>query len=44
MQTPQADCFGAHHNLKVTRDANCVLIAEFHSNGEPFIMSAPAHT
>ncbi|HZV89044.1 MAG TPA: enoyl-CoA hydratase/isomerase family protein, partial [Candidatus Binatus sp.] len=28
---------------KVTRDANRVLIAEFHSNGEPFIMSAPAH-
>jgi hypothetical protein len=43
MQTAQADYFGVYHNLKVTRDANRVLIAEFHSNGEPFIMSAPAH-
>src|SRR5271168_1648713 len=44
MQTFQADYFSAYHNLKVTRDANGVLVAEFHSNGGPFIMSAPAHT
>src|SRR6266436_3587695 len=44
MQTLQADYFSAYHNLKVTRDANGVLVAEFHSNGGPFIMSAPAHT
>src|SRR5271155_5099983 len=44
MQTLQADYFSAYHHLKVTRDANGVLVAEFHSNGGPFIMSAPAHT
>jgi enoyl-CoA hydratase/carnithine racemase len=44
MQTLQADYFSAYHNLKVTRDANGVLVAEFHSNGGPFVMSAPAHT
>jgi enoyl-CoA hydratase/carnithine racemase len=44
MQTLQADYFSAYHNLKVTRDVNGVLVAEFHSNGGPFIMSAPAHT
>ena len=40
----QGDYFTAYHNLKLTRDANGVLVAEFHSNGGPFIMSAPAHT
>src|SRR6201997_5879645 len=44
MQTVQADYFTAYHNLKLTRDANGVLVAEFHSNGGPFIMSAQAHT
>src|SRR5437660_8362740 len=44
MQTLRADHFSAYHNLKVTRDANGVLVAEFHSNGGPFIMTAPAHT
>ena len=44
MQTLQADYFSDYHNLKVTRDANGVLVAEFHSNGGPFTMSAPAHT
>ena len=44
MQTLQADYFSAYHNLKVTRDANGVLVAEFHSNGGPFIMTAQAHT
>ena len=44
MQTLRADYLSAYHNLKVTRDANGVLVAEFHSNGGPFIMSAPAHT
>src|ERR1700739_405455 len=44
MQTLRADYFSAYHNLKGTRDANGVLVAEFHSNGGPFIMSAPAHT
>src|SRR5260370_6647421 len=44
MQTLRADYFSAYYNLKVTRDANGVLVAEFHSNGRQFIMSAPAHT
>jgi enoyl-CoA hydratase/carnithine racemase len=44
MQTLRADYFSDYHNLKVTRDANGVLVAEFHSKGGPFIMSAPAHT
>jgi enoyl-CoA hydratase/carnithine racemase len=44
MQTLRADYFSAYHNLKVTRDANGVLVAEFHSNGGPFIMTAPSHT
>ena len=44
MQTLQADYFSAYPNLKVTRDANGVLVAEFHSNGGPFIMTAQSHT
>jgi hypothetical protein len=44
MQTLQTDYFTGYHNLKLTRDANGVLIAEFHSNGGPLIMSAQAHT
>jgi enoyl-CoA hydratase/carnithine racemase len=44
MQTVQADYFAIYHNLKLTRDANGVLVAEFHSDGEPFIMTAKAHT
>jgi enoyl-CoA hydratase/carnithine racemase len=44
MQTLQPDYFTGYHNLKLTRDANGVLVAEFHSNGGPFIMSAQAHT
>jgi enoyl-CoA hydratase/carnithine racemase len=44
MQTVQADYFTAYYNLKLTRDANGVLVAEFHSNGGPFLMTAPSHT
>jgi enoyl-CoA hydratase/carnithine racemase len=40
----QYDYFTAYHNLKLTRDDNGVLVAEFHINGGPFIMSAQAHT
>lgn len=40
----QSDYFTAYHNLKLTPDDKGVLVAEFHSNGGPFIMSAPAHT
>jgi hypothetical protein len=41
---PQGDYFTAYHNLKLTRDRKGVLVAEFHSNGGPFIMTAQAHT
>ncbi|MGA8439460.1 MAG: hypothetical protein WB762_23970 [Candidatus Sulfotelmatobacter sp.] len=44
MQTFQTDYLSAYHNLKLTRDDKGVLIAEFHSNGGPFVMSAQAHT
>jgi enoyl-CoA hydratase/carnithine racemase len=44
MQAPQANYFGAYRNLKLTRDTNGVLVAEFHSNGGPCVMSAQAHT
>ena len=38
------DYFGAYRSLKLTRDAKGVLVAEFHNNGGPFIMSAQSHT
>jgi enoyl-CoA hydratase/carnithine racemase len=44
MQALHDNYFTAYHNLKLTRDDKGVLVAEFHSNGGPFIMSAPAHT
>jgi enoyl-CoA hydratase/carnithine racemase len=43
MQLPK-NYFDDYRNLKLMRDANGVLVAEFHSNGGPFIMSAQAHT
>src|SRR3981189_939816 len=40
----QDDYFAAYRSLKLTRDANGVLVAEFHSNGGPFTFSAQDHT
>jgi hypothetical protein len=40
----QSSYFTAYHNLKLTRDDKGVLVAEFHSNGGPLIMTAQAHT
>jgi enoyl-CoA hydratase/carnithine racemase len=40
----QTNYFSDYHNLKLTRDDKGVLVAEFHSNGGPFTMSAKAHT
>jgi len=40
----QTNYFSEYHNLKLTRDDKGVLVAEFHSNGGPFIMTAKAHT
>src|SRR5260370_15335321 len=40
----QSSYFTAYHNLKLTRDDKGVLVAELHSNGGQFIMTAQAHT
>ncbi|PYU33393.1 MAG: crotonase, partial [Acidobacteria bacterium] len=40
----QSDYFNAYRNLKLTRDDKGVLVAEFHSNGGPCIMTAQSHT
>jgi enoyl-CoA hydratase/carnithine racemase len=44
MQTLQGDYFTAYRSLKLTRDANGVLVVEFHSNGGPLTFTAQAHT
>jgi enoyl-CoA hydratase/carnithine racemase len=44
MQALQANYFAAYRNLKLTRDANGVLVAEFHRDGGLFVMTAQAHT
>ncbi len=44
MQTTQPAYFSQYRSLKLTRDDKGVLVAEFHSNAGPFIMSAQAHT
>ncbi|MFZ3376996.1 MAG: enoyl-CoA hydratase/isomerase family protein [Chthoniobacterales bacterium] len=44
MQPLQADYFAAYHNVKLTRDANGVLIVQLHTNGGPCIMTAQTHT
>ena len=40
----QSNYFNAYDNLQLTRDDKGVLVAEFHSNGGPFIMTAQSHT
>src|ERR1700730_517151 len=40
----QSDYFNAYQNLKLTRDNKGVLVAGFHTNGGPFIMTAQSHT
>ena len=44
MQTLNGDYFTAYRSLKLTRDAQGVLVVEFHSNGGPLTFSAQAHT
>src|ERR1700747_1201260 len=44
MQASQPNYSTAYRSLKLTRDAQGVLVVEFHGNGGPFIMSAQAHT
>ena len=44
MQTLRDDYLTAYRSLNLARDANGVLVVEFHNNGGPFIMTAQAHT
>ena len=40
----QDDYFAAYRSLRLTRDADGVLVVEFHSNGGPFTFTAQDHT
>src|SRR6201981_752707 len=44
MQTLQPDYFATYRNLNMSRGDKVVLIADFQSNGGPFIMTAQSHT
>ena len=44
MQTVRGDYFAAYRSLRLTRDANGVLVVEFHSNGGPLTFTASDHT
>jgi hypothetical protein len=44
MQTLRNDYLSAYPSLKLARDAEGVLVAQFHSNGGPFTFTAPDHT
>lgn len=40
----QNDYFASFRSLKLTRDGDGVLVAEFHTKGGPFTFTAPDHT
>src|SRR5256885_11656522 len=44
MQRLQDDYFAGYRSLKLTRDSEGVLVAEFHSNDGPFTFTAQDHT
>jgi enoyl-CoA hydratase/carnithine racemase len=44
MQKLNSEYFNAYRSLKLTRDADGVLVAEFHTKGGPFTFSASDHT
>jgi hypothetical protein len=44
MQTLRDNYLTAYRNLKLTRDAEGVLVAQFHNNGGPLTFTAEAHT
>ena len=44
MTAMQPDYFRAYSSLKMTRDARGVLVAEFHTKGEPLTFTARDHT
>src|SRR5260370_24804228 len=44
MQRLQDDYFTAYRSLELTRDADGVLVVEFHTKGGPFRFTAQDHT
>src|SRR5437879_13791055 len=44
MQTLPDNYFNAYRSLKLTRDAEGVLVAQFHTDGGPFTFTAKDHT
>ena len=44
METTQDNYFTAYRHLKLTRDAQGVLLVQMHDNGGPLLFSAKAHT
>ena len=44
MQAQPDSYLAAYRSLKLTRDAEGVLVAQFHTNGGPFIFTAQDHT
>jgi enoyl-CoA hydratase/carnithine racemase len=44
MNMLQANYFNAYRSLRLTRDNNGMLLAEFHSDGGPFTFTAQDHT
>jgi enoyl-CoA hydratase/carnithine racemase len=44
MQTLRDNYFDAYRSLKLTRDADGVLVAQFHTGGRPFTFTAQDHT
>jgi enoyl-CoA hydratase/carnithine racemase len=44
MQTLRDNYFDAYRSLKLTRDAEGVLVAQFHTGGGPFTFTAEDHT
>jgi enoyl-CoA hydratase/carnithine racemase len=44
MNSLQSNYLDAYRSLRLTRDADGVLLAQFHSNGGPFTFTAPDHT
>ena len=44
MQTLRNEYLSAYRSLKLTRDAEGVLVAQFHTDGGPFTFTAPDHT
>jgi enoyl-CoA hydratase/carnithine racemase len=44
METTEDNYFSAYHHLKLTRDAQGVLLVQMHDNGGPLMFTAKAHT